>query len=153
MIGTIRWDQQYLQHTADSKYLTTNCLIDFHCSLTHKELKNKRNCTVIMKVKVIYFLFISFWLSQICSILQNVLWTYTHQRVLLGVVHLRGINNGTEQGALNILFCFCARRLLYVAGGILLKKRILKTACFSPSIYLDCKPRSSEKPWIFRGGQ
>lgn len=38
-----------------------------------------------------------------------------------GEVHVRDINNETEQGAIKFFFVvvFCARRLVYKAGGIL----------------------------------
>lgn len=42
-----------------------------------------------------------------------------------GEVHVRDINNETEQGAIKFFFVvvFCARRLVYKAGGILFKKK------------------------------
>lgn len=42
-----------------------------------------------------------------------------------GEVHVRDINNETEQGAIKYIFffVFCARRLVYKAGGMLFKKK------------------------------
>lgn len=43
-----------------------------------------------------------------------------------GEVHVRGVNNETEQGAIKYIFClfvFCARRLVYMVGGMLFKKK------------------------------
>ena len=45
-----------------------------------------------------------------------------------GEVHVRGVNNETEQGAIKyIFFVFCAWRLVYKVGGMLLKKKKKKS--------------------------
>lgn len=70
-----------------------------------------------------------------------------------GEVHVRGVNNETEQGAIKYifacLFVFCAWRLVYKVGGMLFKKKKKKVRivkCTNQSICSDWEPCRPGKP-------